>query len=83
MSVRDEYNVNHFGLITDPGKFEGEPIYIPHFWQIGLEGLADEDDGETFLFHVTDEDRKQFPEIPADQSTIRLAERSDGFVHEV
>jgi hypothetical protein len=23
------------GLISSPGAFEGEPIYVPYFWDVG------------------------------------------------
>lgn len=26
--------------ITSPGKFEGEPIFAPYYWNLGLEGPA-------------------------------------------
>lgn len=29
------------GLITEPGKFQTEMLYIPFFWQIALEGAGD------------------------------------------
>jgi hypothetical protein len=65
-----------------PGKFEGCAPYVSYFWAIGLEGCADRDDGETYGFDVTNEDRALFPELKG-RRTVRLMERGDGFVVEV
>ena len=68
--------------IADPGKFEGEPRYVLHFWDIYLDGGADEDDGQVLEFYVSLEDRAQFPEL-GQQSTVKLVETEQGFVIEV
>jgi hypothetical protein len=68
------------GIIRSPGKFEGEPVWAPYFWEMLLDGIADEeDDGEVVTFHVTDADRAEFPEL-AEIAVIRMWERQDGFV---
>jgi len=51
------------GLIQNPGKFEGEPIFSPYFYGIYLEGFADSDDGTTLTFDLTETDLKDFPEL--------------------
>ena len=71
------------GPITTPGKFEGEMIYVPYFWDLALGGFADRDNGKVYGFDITKEDRALFPEIPKRQRTVKLVERSDGFVCEV
>lgn len=70
--VLSSYTVNAHGIIQTPGKFEGEMIYVPHFWNAGLEGFADQDDGKTFRFNITDEDRQLFPEIPSNKRVLKL-----------
>lgn len=37
------------GVITSPGKFEGEPEWLPAVWEAALEGRADREvmDGDT------------------------------------
>jgi hypothetical protein len=40
--LAQEYTVNEHGNITDPGKFEGEALYVPYLYEHGLEGGADD-----------------------------------------
>jgi hypothetical protein len=47
-----EYDNDGF-KITSPGKFEGEPVFAPCYWQLGLEGMADDDDGKVFTFKIS------------------------------
>lgn len=55
------------GIIVSPGKFEGEAIYMPYFFDLFLDGvydlILDGDDGEIIKFKVCDEDKKEFPEL--------------------
>lgn len=46
------------GRIQTPGQFEGEAIYLPYYWDIFMEGGADDDDGQTICFHLDDADQK-------------------------
>lgn len=80
--IRKQYTTDSRGRITDPGKFEGEMIYVPYFWGLGLEGFADHDDGKVFRFRITPEDRAAFPELPKRRRVIRLIESDTGFVCE-
>jgi hypothetical protein len=71
--------------ITQPGKFEGEPIFAPHYWDIALQGFADSDDGNvfTFKFKAGDRDFVVWPELKqwlGRSRTLRMAEDSQGFV---
>lgn len=77
--IERDYNVVD-GVIRSPGKFEGEPVYAPYFWDAFLNGMQDEDDGEFLLFNVTDEDRVEFPELQG-VSQVSLGEDSQGFVY--
>lgn len=72
--------------ITQPGKFEGEPIFAPHFWNMAMEGFSDGDDGRTFLFKFKngDPDFSAWPELRqwlGRKRTLRMVEDSQGFVH--
>lgn len=78
--IEENYEIVN-GIIRSPGKFEGEALYIPYFWDCFLNGFADEDDSH-IVFEVTDEDRSLFPEIPTNQKAITIFEREDGFVCE-
>ena len=69
------------GIITSPGKFESEAIYVPYFWDAYLNGGADRDDGTVLGFDVTPEDKQQFPELKG-RRTVKLYQRDDGFVCE-
>lgn len=72
------------GVIVAPGKFEGEPIYVPYFWDLVLDGNSNDtidDDGNLYSeILISREDRERFPEIP-EGSKIVLWEDSNGFVH--
>lgn len=37
--VEKDYKVEN-GIITSPGKFEGEPIFVLHFWDCVLDGMG-------------------------------------------
>lgn len=78
--IRADYTVDAEGRITDPGRFEGEPIYVPYFWELSMDGMADWDDGHAFGFRLTPEDRAQWPELPKRRRTINLWQRDDGLV---
>ncbi len=70
------------GRIANPGMFEGECRYVPHFWAVYMDGCADRDDGSVLGFDVTREDKERFPELRR-RRTVRLIRRDDGFVIEV
>lgn len=67
------------GVIRSPGKFEGEMLYVPYFWNALLDGGADDDDGEIAHFDVSEVDRKEFPELIGIRS-VELCESEQGFV---
>lgn len=78
--IEQDYDVKN-GVIHSPGKFEGEAVYVPFYWDAYLNGGADEDLDSYLIFNVTNEDRAQFPELAGVQ-TVKLYEREDGFVCE-
>lgn len=69
-------------IVSRPGKFEGEQPYVPYFWDVYLDGFADDDDGERLVFNVCDTDREMFPEL-GDREQVILVETDNGFVCEV
>lgn len=68
--------------VKRPGKFQGEPRYVPYYWDAYLAGCADRDDGRTLGFDVTQEDKELFPELRK-RRTVKLIQSDDGFVVEV
>lgn len=76
LALEEDYPLGEGDLIEAPGKFEGEPLWAPYFW----EQDADEDDGEgVYTYHVTEKDRAIFPELKAIK-TVFLEEDDQGFV---
>ena len=84
--VLNEYETSD-GRITSPGKFEGEPIFAPALWEIGLDGCADTYTREGYGFNrITKNDplRKEWPELNewlGRRQSITLCQDSQGFVH--
>jgi hypothetical protein len=37
--IRRDYNVDEYGIIISPGKFEGSQEYMPFFYELYLELL--------------------------------------------
>lgn len=79
--ILKQYTVDEGGRIKSPGKFEGEMLYVPFFWEAFLDGGADSDEGGVLGFDVTADDKKEFPELKG-RKTVKLLEREDGFVVE-
>jgi hypothetical protein len=80
--ILDQYKVDDRGIIRSPGKFEGEMLYVPYFWDAFLNGCADRDDGKVLGFDVTADDKKEFPELKR-RRTVKIVEDLNGFVVEV
>lgn len=78
--IEHDYQIEN-GRITSPGKFEGEMLYVPYFWDAYLNGFSDKDDGRIILFRITAQDRKEFPEL-GNRRTVKLYETDNGFVCE-
>ena len=82
-----EYRVEN-DIIRSPGKFEGEHISAPYFYDDSMNGcweymFADgpEDEETPLLFvwtEISEEDRKEFPEIA--EKYVKLFESDQGFV---
>ena len=75
------------GIIFSPGKFEGEPIYVPYFWEILLNGCYSDDDEYdendiliSSIISIDEIDKRFFPELEG-YSKIVLWESDQGFVY--
>ena len=69
------------GVITSPGKFEGEPRFAPYFWGIILDGLVQRDEtADIDVVIVDDEARALFPELRT-VTQVALEEDEFGFVY--
>lgn len=84
-TVTDELEAEYAlvnGVIQNPGKFEGCKRYVPYYWDIGMNGGSDFDDGVEFRFNVTPEDIAIFPELE-DRKRVTLIFNDQGFVYEI
>ena len=85
LEFANEFRANEYGIIDSPGKFEGECLYVPYFWNMTMISAQDEDlynpvdDTHYSLFTVTDIDRTIFPELK-DVKVVSLFESESGFV---
>lgn len=85
-AIRSAYKSDQSGRIVSPGKFEGEPIFAPYYWQIGLEGFADSDNGTVygFRFKNSDADFALWPELKrwlGRKRSLKLIASDAGFVY--
>jgi hypothetical protein len=83
--IAKEYTLNRHGIVSTPGKFEGEPWYVVALWERTLEGRAEhsEYDGDTEIssFMLTSALREIIDFDRTDpRAWISLWEREDGFV---
>jgi len=72
------------GIIRSPGEFQGQALYLPHFWDRFMDGGADEDvdDSDLVSCTVTVEDAMEFPELNVGQ-VVRFYEDDRGCIREV
>lgn len=84
--IASSYTIDRNSIIRDPGKFEGEMIYAPYYYDASMDGFAEqlaslEDSSEyACLVKIDDSDRAQFPELSAASKFILLRESDQGFV---
>lgn len=87
MTATCEYK-NDGVRITAPGKFEGEPVFAPHYWGLALQGFADSDDGNAFGFRfkrgeLANPETAFGPELKrwlGRKTSFKMIEDSQGFV---
>jgi hypothetical protein len=77
--IEANYTINN-GVITSPGAFEGEALYVPYFWDLYLTQGADDDDGITLTFIVTTTDLAYFPELEGIEK-LHIWQDDNGFVY--
>lgn len=75
--IEAAYTVSN-GVIRSSGKFEGEPVWSPYFFEAYMEGDG-EDCGDCVTFTITDQDVNQFPELTG-VTWIEMHTTDDGFV---
>jgi hypothetical protein len=94
MAQTERTNVDEHGLICDPGKFEGEPLYVPHLWEVVLnhdrfrlvfgegEPVDDPDrpDATMDIVTLTDDDKRRFPALSGFDQALLWAD-DNGFVY--
>ena len=73
------------GVIKSPGKFEGQPLYAPYFWDLMLEGggftYENEEEGVVETEFVVEQgDLDEFPELK-DYDRVYIWDDDQGFVH--
>lgn len=78
--IENEYDVDEYGMIKDLGKFEGEMLYVPYFYDMYMDGFYDEQGDDWVFFEISDDDRKQFPELEKKDKGIVLWFSEQGFV---
>ena len=80
--IADEYTVEN-GIIQSPGKFEGQPTYTVHFYDMWNNGfLEDEcfDDGWCMAYcNIDNDDIAEFPELKG-TDCMTIHETEYGFV---
>lgn len=74
------------GVIRDPGKFEGEMLYVPYYYMAALDGLfesIDFNDGEHIDYmRIEPADAEMFPELASEVGHyLALRESDQGFVY--
>ncbi len=80
--ILDTYDVNEYGVIENPGKFEQEMLYVPYFSDDCDEELSFMEDGcgeYAGLCRISDKDRIEFPELGT-AAYILIIEDVRGFV---
>jgi hypothetical protein len=76
--IERDYEVKD-GVIKSLGKFEGEPVYSPYFYDAVLDGCSDDDENGVTGFVITKEDRAEFPELRG--FGVLLTEDGNGFIY--
>jgi len=78
-----QYNINEHGIIISPGKFEGEMIYMPHFYEAYLNGEANYLQDGGISIPIEKKEREEFPELGSKRRKVVAFDISDdGFIWE-
>lgn len=62
------------------GKFTGCPAFAPYFWQQVKDGLADARKGRAYIFDITSQDKKEFPELEL-FDIVTISKDREGFIY--
>ena len=86
MAISKEQMTEYVIAVNHPGKFEGEPIYVPYFWDLVLNGSQDgtiyDEDSPVDYVQVNVEDAEMFQELRGRSGLyILLWESNQGFVY--
>jgi hypothetical protein len=80
---RNKREKNEMARIEEPGKFEGEAMYTPYFYDLALDGGSDEtihiDNCAYDIFEISKDDIDRYPELDG-IDRVAIYERDDGFV---
>lgn len=79
--ILEKYTVEN-GKIKSLGKFEGEKIYTPYFYDLLLNGDGEENGGGNVYFEILPEDIKEFPELKG-KKIVEFTETDNGFFIEL
>jgi hypothetical protein len=79
-AVLARFHVDDKGRITDPGKYEGEQLYVPYFHRLALDGAGDGEDVVTIKVEALD--RVAFPELGKVKEVVLWLNR-EGLVQEL
>jgi hypothetical protein len=82
--LEEQYNTNEINCITSPGKYEGEPLYVPYLWEQygfgqGFETISTHTE-TVEVIKVYNDMIEEFPELEGVEY-VSLSEDNQGFVH--
>ena len=82
--IKKAYDVDMTGVIKSPGKFGGEKIYSPYFFEFYLNGFGGDeimvDDVLYNCFEIDSDDLKQFPDELMGVFGVIMWQNSQGFI---
>lgn len=82
MNEINDYDVSATGVITTPGKFEGEPAWVALLWEMGLEGFYDAEEDGVYYFDIDAELAEEIPALANHEGgRVAIYEDSAGFVY--
>ena len=84
--IERDYTIDELHIIRSLGKFEGEPFWVPYFWERWLEGCSDDEfplaDSGISVFYINTDDTDQFPELKGRLFDVLLLwENDQGFAY--
>jgi hypothetical protein len=81
--TEDLYRIED-GIIRSPGEFQGQALYIPHFWHRFMDGGGEGDltAGGMACCAVTAAKAREFPELKVGQ-LVRFYEDETGCIREI